>query len=126
MGGINVANASSCLPHRLQQAMGSVREVTHPHARGLACIYPSWLEEEYKFSKNKIENLKKKIGIRSPKFSFINNFMNKIKVNNTLSEYGVLKKHISIFLKNISGNLENDPITNIDNKLIKKIYFNSL
>ena len=54
MGGINVANASSCLPHRLQQAMGSVREVAHPHARGLACVYPSWLEEEYKFSKKKI------------------------------------------------------------------------
>jgi alcohol dehydrogenase class IV len=126
MGGINVANASSCLPHRLQQAMGSVQEVAHPHARGLACIYPSWLEEEYKFSKKKIENLKKKIGIKSHKCSFINDFMNKIKVNNTLSEYGVVEKHISIFLKNISGNLQNDPISNIDDKLIRKIYFKSL
>ena len=26
LGGINVANASTCLPHRLQQAMGSVKE----------------------------------------------------------------------------------------------------
>ena len=45
LGGINVANASTCLPHRLQQAMGSVKEVSHPHARGLACVYPSWLNE---------------------------------------------------------------------------------
>ena len=49
--------------------------------------------------------------------------MNKIKVNNTLSEYGVIENHISIFLKNISGNLQNDQIKNIDDKLIKKIYF---
>ena len=126
MGGINVANASSCLPHRLQQAMGSIQEVAHPHARGLACVYPSWLEEEYKFSKKKIEILKKKIGIKGEKYYFINDFMNKIKVNNTLSEYGVIENHISIFLKNISGNLQNDPIKNIDDKLIKKIYFKSL
>ena len=126
MGGINVANASSCLPHRLQQAMGSIQEVSHPHARGLACVYPSWLEEEYKFSKKKIEIFKKKIGIKGQKYHFINDFMNKIKVNNTLSEYGVIENHISIFLKNISGNLQNDPIKNIDDKLIKKIYFKSL
>ena len=126
MGGINVANASSCLPHRLQQAMGSIQEIKHPHARGLACIYPSWLEEEYKFSKKKIENIKKKIGIKSPKYSFINDFMNKIKVKSKLSEYGVLEEHIPVFIKNISGNVENDPIKNINNKLIKKIYFKSL
>ena len=70
--------------------------------------------------------MKKKIGIKGEKYYFINDFMNKIKVNNTLSEYGVIENHISIFLKNISGNLQNDPIKNIDDKLIKKIYFKSL
>ena len=32
LGGLNVANASTCLPHRLQQAMGCVKEISHPHA----------------------------------------------------------------------------------------------
>ena len=31
-----------------------------------------------------------------------------------------------IFIKNISGNIENDPIENKDKKLIKEIYSNSL
>jgi len=126
IGGINVANASTCLPHRLQQAMGSVKEVSHPHARGLACIYPSWLKEQYKFSKIKIDYLKKKLIINDKKYDFILNFMKKIKLEDTLNYYGVKKNHIDVFLKNISGNLENDPIKNINNKLMKKIYLNSL
>ena len=36
LGGINVGNASTCLPHRLQQAMGSVPTIHQPHAKGLA------------------------------------------------------------------------------------------
>ncbi|MBD1167058.1 iron-containing alcohol dehydrogenase [Pelagibacterales bacterium SAG-MED09] len=126
IGGINVANASTCLPHRLQQAMGSVKEVSHPHARGLACVYPSWLKEEYKFSAKKINLLKKKLNIQSAKYEFILNFMNKIKVNNRLKDYGIDNNHIEIFIKNISGNLENDPINKINNSLIKKIYQNSI
>jgi len=126
IGGINVANASTCLPHRLQQAMGSVKEISHPHARGLACVYPSWLKEEYKFSSKKIDNLKKKLGVQSTKFDFILKFMDKIKVNNRLRDYGVKDNHIDIFIKNVSGNLENDPINKIDNSLIKKIYKSSI
>ena len=126
IGGINVANASSCLPHRLQQAMGSVQEVSHPHARGLACVYPAWLKEEYKYSGKKIEDLKKKIKLKANKYSFIIEFMKKIKVNNSLSDYGVQEKHISTFIKNISGNIENDPIKKINNNLIRKIYTKSL
>lgn len=126
IGGINVANASTCLPHRLQQAMGSVKEVSHPHARGLACVYPSWLKEEYKYSFKKINKLKKNLKINSGKFDFILDFMNKIKVNNCLTDYSVKNEHIDIFINNISGNLENDPIKKIDNNLIKKIYLNSL
>lgn len=126
IGGINVANASTCLPHRLQQAMGSVKEISHPHARGLACVYPSWLKEEYKFSAKKINHLKKKLNIRDKKFDFILKFMDKIKVNNSLGNYGVKRHHIDTFIKNISGNIENDPIKNVDDKLLKKIYLNSI
>ncbi len=126
LGGINVANASTCLPHRLQQAMGCVKEISHPHARGLACLYPAWLEEEYRFSRKKIDTIKISIGARGKKFDFILNFMDKIKVNNSLGDYGVCKNHISKFIKNISGNIENDPIKKINSKLIEKIYLKSI
>ena len=52
--------------------------------------------------------------------------MDKIKVNNSLGNYGVKRHHIDTFIKNISGNIENDPIKNVDDKLLKKIYLNSI
>jgi len=122
LGGVNVGNASTCLPHRLQQAMGSVKEIKQPHARGLASLYPAWLEEVYPFIENKIINLKKICGIKSNKLEFINQFMEDINIKNKLSEHNIKKIHFSTFIKNISGNVENDQIKNIDNDLILKIY----
>ena len=52
--------------------------------------------------------------------------MDKIGIKNKLSDYNVKKDDISIFIKNISGNLENDPIQNKNNTLFEKIYMNSL
>ncbi len=126
LGGINVGNASTCLPHRLQQAMGSVKEIHQPHARGLASLYPFWVNKVYKYRKQKIENLKKFLQNDEEGIEFIIKFMDKIKINNKLSDYNVKKDHIEIFIKNISGNIENDPIENKDEKLIKEIYSNSL
>ena len=126
LGGINVGNASTCLPHRLQQAMGSVSSIHQPHAKGLAALYPSWIKEVYKFKEEKINFLKKLIDDKTNKTEFIEEFIEKIKVKNKLSDYNVKKGHINIFIKNISGNLENDPIEGKDAKLFEKIYLQSL
>ncbi|MCA6091880.1 iron-containing alcohol dehydrogenase [Streptomyces sp. SCA3-4] len=37
LGGVNVACASTCLPHRLQQAMGAVRRIEGPTAEAWPC-----------------------------------------------------------------------------------------
>lgn len=126
LGGINVGNASTCLPHRLQQAMGSVPTIHQPHAKGLAALYPAWTKEVYKFTENKLEYLKNQLNEKDEKVVFIERFMDKIGIKNKLSDYNVKKDDISIFIKNISGNLENDPIQNKNNTLFEKIYMNSL
>ena len=126
LGGINVGNASTCLPHRLQQAMGSVPSIHQPHAQGLAAIYPSWSARIYNFKKDKIENLKNFIGQKGKSISFIDKFIENIGVKNKLSDYGVKKDHLDIFIKNISGNLDNDPIEQKNNQLFKEIYLESL
>ena len=126
LGGINVGNASTCLPHRLQQAMGSVPTIHQPHAKGLAALYPAWAKEVYKFSSDKLELLKKQLNVKDEKVIFIEKFIDKIGVKNKLSDYKVKKEDISIFINNISGNLENDPIQNKNNLLFEKIYLDSL
>jgi len=40
--GINLGNASTCLPHRLQYAVGALTDTAHP--AGLAALYPDWFE----------------------------------------------------------------------------------
>jgi len=40
--GINLANSTTCLPHRLQYPVGA-RTATS-HARGVAALFPAWLE----------------------------------------------------------------------------------
>ena len=126
LGGINVGNASTCLPHRLQQAMGSVPSIHQPHAQGLAAIYPSWSTRVYDYKKEKIDKLKNLIGQQEESVNFIHKFIENIGVKNKLSDYGVEKNHIDLFVKNISGNLENDPIESKNNQLFEEIYLESL
>jgi alcohol dehydrogenase len=40
--GINLANSSTCLPHRLQYPVGARTGTSH--ARGVAALFPAWLE----------------------------------------------------------------------------------
>ena len=53
LGGVCVANASTCLPHRLQQAMGGVIDVSH--GKGLSTLYKSWIKIAYPFKKKKFD-----------------------------------------------------------------------
>jgi alcohol dehydrogenase class IV len=40
MMGINLGNATTCLPHRMQYAIGALTDTSHPE--GLAALYPEW------------------------------------------------------------------------------------
>jgi len=117
-GGINVLNASSCLPHRLQQAMGSVIEISH--GAGLAAVYPSWLKIVSPYSQEKIRNIEN-IFIKKG-YKGIFGFMERIGVNYRLRDLGIKKEQIPQFVEKVEGNLENDPIPNINKDLINRIY----
>ena len=106
--------------------MGSVPSVHQPHAQGLAAIYPSWSTRVYDYKKEKIDKLKNLIGQQGESVNFIHKFIENIGVKNKLSDYGVEKNHIDLFVKNISGNLENDPIESKNNQLFEEIYLESL
>jgi len=123
LGGVCVANASTCLPHRLQQAMGGVIDVSH--GKGLATLYKSWFKIAYPFKKNKFDTIINILGNDSSPYLTISNFMKKIKMNYSISDLGAKKSDINLFIDRISGNLDNDPIDNIDTELIRKIYIES-
>ena len=52
IAGINLANSSTCLPHRLQYCIGSITNTAH--VDGVALLYPAWLEN---LKRNNCEDL---------------------------------------------------------------------
>jgi alcohol dehydrogenase class IV len=121
LGGLNVAAASTCLPHRLQQAMGSVVEVPASHGRGLACLYPAWLRRIHPLATEPLSRVAGLLG-GPPGPDAIVAFLERVGVRAPLDALGYRREHLPAFLENISGNLENDPLAQGGTPLIRAIY----
>lgn len=124
LGGMNIANCGSCLPHRFEQAMSGcyLKYVSHP--QGLAIVYKSWLSQVYPYAKDKLDRVAKFFRYDSV-FKLLDTLIDQLKMNQNLSNIGFKKKHIPLIIHRISGNTANDPIEIIDNKLFKKILVDS-
>lgn len=121
MGGINVGLASSCLPHRLQQAMSGVKEISCSHGRGIALIYRAWLTYAVEHSPEKFGTVSGIFNCATI-FDAVEKILRRLNLTRRLSDVGYQRSHIDMFLSNITGNLENDPIPNIGEDLIQSIY----
>jgi alcohol dehydrogenase len=121
IGGLNVATASTCLPHRLQQAMGSTMRVEAPHARGLAIVYPAWLRAAYPYASERFDRVAELLGGGSV-HDAVGRLLDDTGMRATLRDYGYRREEIDEFVGNVSGNLENDPIDGIDAGLMRAIY----
>lgn len=53
--GINLGNASTVLPHRMQYPIGALTDTGH--GIGLAALYPAWAELTYEYSSNKFRRI---------------------------------------------------------------------
>ncbi|MDR0745066.1 MAG: iron-containing alcohol dehydrogenase [Mediterranea sp.] len=108
MMGFNLAFSSTCMPHRLQYVIGPLTNTSH--SEGLAALYKGWIQfisknktgpfsdlaKDLRMStselKNKIERLKKNLGI-----------------DYSLTDFGLNTNDIENILQKVSGNLSADP-----------------
>lgn len=129
LAGYNLANASTCLPHRLQYPLGA--NTDSAHARGLAAIYPTWFRLTYVYSPNEfnfIGNLiNKALGIKlsvideASSTIAINALLSKLDMAHKLRDFGVQLYQCEQFTSEVDGNLELDPgCTKLET--INKIY----
>lgn len=104
--GRNLALSTTCLPHRIQYAVGPVTNTSH--AVGLIMLYRGWLpiiSKTVEFQKlsadlnmttnqlvDKVENLKKDMN-----------------VDYRLSEYDVTNSDTELIAEKVTGNVKNDP-----------------
>lgn len=125
LGGINVANASTCLPHRLQQAMGSVPRVPISHGRGLAAVYPAWLRRAEPHAEAAFTTVAQVLGAESA-VTAVTGLLGTTAVGASLRSHGFRPGDVDTLVGGVTGNTGNDPIPGIDDDLIRSLFEESL
>jgi alcohol dehydrogenase class IV len=125
LGGLNVANASTCLPHRLQQAMGSVPGVRISHGNGLASVYPAWLNRAVPHAEERFAVIAGLLKSDDPGAA-IGGLLEVTGAGGSLTSRGFTGADIEVLVRGVIGNTGNDPIPGIDDDLIHAIYEDSL
>ncbi|GAA1329965.1 iron-containing alcohol dehydrogenase [Saccharothrix algeriensis] len=125
LGGINVANASTCLPHRLQQAMGSVPRVTISHGRGLAAVYPAWLRHAQPHAEGAFATVAQALGADDA-VTAVTRLLDTTGVGAPLRSHGFRATDVDALVGGVTGDTGNDPVPDIDVDLIRTLYQESL
>ncbi len=119
--GKNLAESTTCLPHRIQYSLSKFSKCSH--AQGIISLYKGWIPK-IKEDKSFLI-LQKKINQRNNLADKIFNFKKKMKINYSLKSFNISKKKFNKILRSTGGTLKNDPIykSRLD---IKEILENSL
>jgi alcohol dehydrogenase class IV len=122
--GFNLANSSTCLPHRLQYPIGV--KTNSSHGGGLMALFESWLDLTYEMTQNKFNHVAKALSGRpcSNKIEFMNayrQFRQSININPSLADFSLTKEDISYLASKVTGSLSNDPAGEIPG-IVEKIY----
>jgi alcohol dehydrogenase class IV len=114
--GYNLANSSTCLPHRLQYPLGAITRT--PHALGLSALYPAWVEATYGASRERFDDvagwIAAGLSIAPPSgedriSTCVRLFRQRIGLEPTLADLGVDRALCARLASLVSGELGNDP-----------------
>lgn len=94
--GYNLTYATTCLPHRIQYAVGTISGMSH--ALGVAALYPAWLKMAEDVTTDK------KI------LSDVRNLMKALEINVRLGDFGIKKEDIKSISDKVMGTLDQDPV----------------
>ncbi|MCI8724729.1 MAG: iron-containing alcohol dehydrogenase [Hungatella sp.] len=124
--GINLGNASTCLPHRMQYPLGAHTDTSH--GAGLAALFTAWIAYEYSHIPEKIEKALElltgeKVQGKTACAEHMSRFIKKLGLPTSLSELGVDKPLLKIMAEEVEGNLKNDPsVQGEDRSFLLKLY----
>lgn len=109
--GINLANVGTCLPHRMQYAVGAATDTSH--AAGLIALYPSWMKHEYRVNEEKIRRVMTLLRIKESETpeqvrSSFTKFLEQTGAKRSLMELGVEVDGLKELTEQVTGNLSND------------------
>lgn len=122
--GINLGNASTCLPHRMQYPIGAHTDTSH--GAGLAALFIAWVGCEYPYASEKLEKVTELLtrnrinGCRDCQKE-IHQFIKLLRLPTSLQELGVERAELAIMASEVTGNIKNDPAGQ-EEGIISKIY----
>lgn len=108
LGGMVVAAASTCLPHRLQQAVGSLAPRHVAHGRGLAIVYPAWVRRCEPSASAPFRAIAAHYG-RSTLGEVVGDLEEALDLIADLRACGLKPTDVSTVAQHVTGNLDNDP-----------------
>lgn len=122
--GFNLANSSTCLPHRLQYPIG-VKTGTS-HGLGLMALFGSWLAHTYEFSPEKFDRVAVALcgqsSVGKDEFMIVyTQFKESIGMDYYLNDFSLMKQDIGYLADRVTGSLLNDPAGAIPG-IVTKIY----
>ncbi len=126
--GINLANVGTCLPHRMQYAIGACTESSH--AAGLVALYPAWIRHEFGVNPEKVAQIFQWLGYPSVQDASqagqkFKELLADWKIPYSLSEYGISPAMAEPLAGQVTGNVANDALSKKEN-IIKTIFQESI
>ena len=122
LGGWNVALAGTCLPHRMQQAMGGlVPGAALSHGRGLAVLYPAWLEQAEPYAAERFAAAARALG-GTDIHTEVARLREVCGLTGGLREQGFTGTDIATMQAAVTGDLGNDPLPSPGPDSLERIY----
>lgn len=124
--GINLGNASTCLPHRMQYPLGAHTDTSH--GAGLAALFPAWVDYESCYIPEEMEraiafltgeNIYGRTACVQAMFRFIKN----LGLPSSLQELGADRDCLKLMAEEVEGNIKQDPaVQGEDRQFLFQLY----
>lgn len=130
--GINLANSSTCLPHRMQYPVGALTDTSHQ--AGLAALYPSWFDRLERSGIPRLATVRSGLAQaqgRDPKDSSvtarrqIEELLELIGLRVRLSSLGISQSDLPRLASEVQGRIDLDPL-GPDSSTILRIFQDAL
>jgi alcohol dehydrogenase class IV len=114
--GANLANSTTCLPHRLQYPVGAATRAGH--AAGVAALFPAWLQRTLVLGTEPLARLAIAAGLSDaadPReaatalVEAVDHHLGATSFRWRLADFGITEPDIPRLVEAVEGTLENDP-----------------
>lgn len=109
--GINLGSVGTALPHRMQYPVGAHTDTSH--GAGLLALYPAWLEAEYEYAPDELQDVLEWLIGRRYEYKMdvlqgFGQFIDELGVRKSLNSLGIDKHEVKALVNEITGNIAND------------------